>query len=144
MELPGAWYPPAPSPTLHSSEQAEPQQESPLIFVLIVHPEFLHCFNSEQTLQQAEGVGREPESLMYLLRGFLPTTAETMEVFVGQERNRPIGKSQERHWSNLAKWWVCCCDLLLWFSLTVIQRNCQMGRGCVVKRFINLCGPKKT
>lgn len=143
MELPRAWCPPAPSPMLHSSEPAEPQQESSLIFVLIANPEFLCCFNSEQSLQKEEAMGRRLGSLTYLLGGLLPTTAETMEVFVGQQRDRPTGKGQGRHWSNLAKWWVCCCDLLLCSFLTVIQGNCQMGRGCVLKRFIDLCGPKK-
>lgn len=145
MVLPGAWCSPALSPTLHSSEQAEPQQEYSLIFALITDPEFLCCFNSEQTLQQEEGVGRGLGSLMHLLGGLLPTAAETMEVFVGlQQRNRLVGKGQGRHWSNLAKWWVCCCDLLLHSFLTVIQGNCQLVRGRVLKWFIGFCGLKTT
>lgn len=127
MELPGAWSPPALSLTLHSSEQAEPQQESSLVFVLITNPEFLCCFNSEQSLQQEEGVRRGPGSHMYLLEGLLPSTAETLEVSVGQQMNRHVGKGQGRHWSNLITWWfvsvTCCCAPFWQWSKETLRQS---------------------
>lgn len=65
------------------------------IFVLITVPGFLCCFNSEQSPQWEEDVGRGQGHPTHRLGGFRPATTETMEIFVGlRQRNRPEGKGK--------------------------------------------------
>lgn len=116
-----------------------------LILVLITIRVFLWAFNSGQSPQQEEGVGRGWGHPTHHQGGLPPTPAKTTEIFVGLlQSNRSDGKGKGNQQRNFATRCFCCCGLLLGSFLMVMQENCQKVRGHILEGFMGWWGYRKT